>query len=85
MFWEVGAFSNVILLGVVAISALVQLGIHHIPATQALFQIGSLSLSDCALGVIVGLGPVTLIELSKLVRRAGTQLRVSSVHDAKPT
>ncbi len=69
LFFEVGAFTNVRLLGVVLISVLVQLGIHHIPATQALFQIGALSLADCSLGLIVGLGPVTAVELSKLVKR----------------
>jgi Ca2+-transporting ATPase len=70
LFWEVGAFSNWALLGVVAISVLVQLAIHHIPATQALFQIGDLSMEDCALGLVVGLVPVTMIELTKLARRA---------------
>ena len=70
VFWEVGAFTNVRLLGVVVLSVLVQLGIHHFPATQALFQIGELSLDDCVLGLLVGLCPVSVIELSKLVRRA---------------
>jgi Ca2+-transporting ATPase len=51
------------------LSFLVQLGIHHIPATQALFQIGDLPLADCVLAVAVGLIPVTVIELSKLLRR----------------
>lgn len=73
VFWEVGAFTNVRLLGVVAVSFLVQLGIHHIPATQALFQIGELSLFDCALSVGIGLIPVTLIELQKLSRRIWTK------------
>lgn len=73
VFWEVGAFTNVRLLGVVAVSFLVQLGIHHIPATQALFQIGELSLFDCALSVGLGLIPVTLIELQKLSRRLWTK------------
>jgi len=69
LFWEVGAFSNLALLGVVVVSVAVQLAIHHIPATQALFHIGDLPLADCALGLLVGLFPVTAIELSKLVRR----------------
>ena len=57
------------LLGVVALSFLVQMGIHHIPATQALFQIGDLPLVDCGLSVLVGLAPVTLLEISKVLRR----------------
>ena len=70
LFWEVGALSNLKLLGVVIVSSLVQLGIHHIPATQALFRIADLSLMDCALSLGLGLVPVTIIELEKLLRRA---------------
>ncbi|MEO8179766.1 MAG: cation-translocating P-type ATPase [Deltaproteobacteria bacterium] len=69
LFWEVGAFTNVRVLGVVAVSVLVQLGLHHIPATQELFQIGALPLADCALSFGLGLVPVSVLELSKLLRR----------------
>lgn len=68
-FWEVGAFTNLRLLGVVAISTLLQIGIHHIPATQVLFSIGDLPLLDCVFSVLLGLVPVTILELGKLVRR----------------
>jgi Ca2+-transporting ATPase len=68
-FWEVGAFSNVRLLGVVGISVLVQLGIHHIPATQVFFEIGALSAADMARTVLPALVPVTILELRKLARR----------------
>lgn len=68
-FWEVGAFNNLQLVGVVVISVLVQLGIHHIPATQVFFEIGTLSWADCALTVLVGLCPLVVLEVQKLVRR----------------
>ena len=68
-FWEVGAFTNLQLVGVVVISVFVQIGIHHIPATQVFFGIGTLSPADCALSVLVGLCPVTVIEIRKLVNR----------------
>jgi Ca2+-transporting ATPase len=71
LFWEVGAFTNVRLLGVVALSVFLQLGLHHIPWAQALFQIGDLPLSDCALALGLGLIPGTVLELSKIVRRLG--------------
>jgi P-type Ca2+ transporter type 2C len=71
LFWEVGAFTNLRLLGVVVFSALLQVGLHHMPAAQAVFEIGPLSVADCALTVLAGLVPVTAIELSKLVRRWG--------------
>jgi hypothetical protein len=54
----------------VAVSACVQLAIHHIPATQAFFQIGALSPAHWALAVVVWLCPVTVIELEKLARPA---------------
>ena len=72
VFWEVGVFTNLRLLGVVAFSVLMQLGIHYIPAAQAVFDVGPLSTADCALTLLVALGPVTIIEMSKLVRRWGT-------------
>ena len=69
VFWEVGAFTNLRLLSVVLFSVAMQIGIHHIPAAQAVFEIRPLSATDCVLTLLVGLGPVTLIELGKLVRR----------------
>ncbi|MCG3174805.1 MAG: Calcium-transporting ATPase 1 [Myxococcota bacterium] len=69
LFWEVGAFTNLRLLGVVAVSLFLQIGLHHIPWTQALFQIGDIPLADCALALGLGLIPVSLLELTKFVRR----------------
>ena len=68
-FWEVGALTNIRLLAVVVASVLLQLTIHHLPWAQQVFDIGPLSAADCALTLIVGLVPVSVIELSKLVRR----------------
>jgi Ca2+-transporting ATPase len=70
LFWEVGAFTNLRLLGVVVISIFMQLGLHHLPWTQALFQVGALPLDDCALALGLGLIPVSVLELAKLVHRA---------------
>jgi Ca2+-transporting ATPase len=69
VLWEVGAFTNIRLLGVVVFSVLLQLGIHHIPATQEVFHISPLSAGDCALTLLVALCPVTAIEVWKLVGR----------------
>jgi Ca2+-transporting ATPase len=74
LFWEVGAFTNLRLLGVVILSALIQIGIHHIPAAQAVFEISAMSVADCALTMLVALCPVTVIELTKLAKRWGTRL-----------
>ena len=69
LFWEVGAFSNLRLLGVVLVSGLVQLGLHHIPFAQSLLGTGPLSAADCALSLALGLIPVSILESWKVVRR----------------
>jgi Ca2+-transporting ATPase len=69
LFWEVGAFTNLRLLAVVIASVALQVGIHHIPVAQAAFGIGPLSAVDCALTLLVGLSPVTVLESAKLAQR----------------
>lgn len=68
-FWEVGIFSNVRLFAIVLVSVLVQLGIHHVPATQQLFGIGALNLADCMLSLVVGALPLLVLELVKVLKR----------------
>jgi Ca2+-transporting ATPase len=80
LFWEVGAFTNLRLLGVVMGSALIQIAIHHIPSVEAILQIGDLPLSDCLVTVVLGLIPVTIIELTKLVRRFGSRVAGTRTH-----
>jgi Ca2+-transporting ATPase len=69
VLWEVGPFTNVRLLAVVAISILLQLGLLLIPATQRVFQLKTLSPWKEAGALLWGLAPISLIELAKLVRR----------------
>jgi Ca2+-transporting ATPase len=68
-FWEVGLFSNLKLFLIVALTMMVQIGIHHVPATQALFGIGPLSPADCGLSIAIGAIPLAVIELEKVCRR----------------
>jgi Ca2+-transporting ATPase len=68
IFWSVGAFTNLRLLGVVLVSALAQVAIHQAAPSQAFFGIGRLSAAQWALTVAVALVPVTVIEISKLSR-----------------
>jgi Ca2+-transporting ATPase len=79
LFWEVGVFTNLRLLAIVAVSVLLQLGLHHIPAAQALFETQGLPLSDCALALGLGLIPVSVLEMSKLARRAWVATRSAHV------
>jgi hypothetical protein len=68
VFWQVGALGNLMLLGVVIGSSVIQLALHHTAWTQRLFGIGELSLADGVLTVGLGLVSVTILELRKLVR-----------------
>lgn len=69
LFWEVGPLTNRRLLVVAIASIGAQLLIHHSPTMQGLFQIGPLSLMDCALSLLLGLIPVSVLEIAKLIRR----------------
>jgi Ca2+-transporting ATPase len=70
VFWEVGPFTNLRLLGVVVLSAAFQLALHHVPLAERLLGVAPLSLADCVLCVGLGIIPVTVVELAKLARRA---------------
>jgi Ca2+-transporting ATPase len=70
IFWSVGAFTNLRLLAVVLVSAAVQTALHATHATQVFFQIEPLSPMQWALALVVGMVPVTILELEKLARGA---------------
>jgi Ca2+-transporting ATPase len=69
VLWEVGVFTNLRLLAAVGLSVAAQLALLAIPATQRLFQLGQLRPTDVAVALGLGLIPVTVLEVSKLVRR----------------
>jgi Ca2+-transporting ATPase len=73
VYWQVGVFTNVHLLAVVALSALVQIALSHIPLGRSFFRIPEMSPADIALCLAVGLVPVTVLELTKLARNAFTR------------
>jgi Ca2+-transporting ATPase len=70
VFWQVGPLSNVRLLAVVAISILLQLAMLRIPAMQTIFGLAPPSLRDLAVALLLALVPVTVLEVTKLLRRA---------------
>ncbi|MER2564093.1 MAG: cation-translocating P-type ATPase [Myxococcaceae bacterium] len=77
-FVEVGSFTNLRLIGVVLGTALLQVALLAMPLTQRLFGLGPFSWRVLLLSVGVGLVPITLVELGKLVRRLGTASRPTS-------
>ena len=83
VFWEVGAFTNLRLLAVVALSTLLQIGLTDVPATQRVFRIGDLPFRDTVLPVVLGLVPLTILEIAKLVRRWSHWLRRLGCEDRR--
>jgi Ca2+-transporting ATPase len=67
---QVGLFTNLRLAAVVVLSVLFQVGLHQIPVLIRLFQLADLPLVDRVLPLLLGLIPVTALELGKLARRA---------------
>jgi hypothetical protein len=57
-------------------SVALQLVIHYVDAAQRVFATGRLTVRDCLLTLTLALMPVSLIELTKLLRHAagGTRL-----------
>jgi Ca2+-transporting ATPase len=70
VYWQVGAFSNVPLLAVVAASALLQIALPYVPFTRTLFGLHAMSPADTTLCLGLGLVPVSVVELGKLMLRA---------------
>jgi Ca2+-transporting ATPase len=70
LFLEVGAFTNVPLLVVVGVSMLLQLGLTQLTWARELFQLGALTAAEIGLALALGLIPVSVLELAKLVRRS---------------
>lgn len=71
VYWQVGAFTNVHLIAVVALSALVQISLGHMAFARSFFRILAMSGPDTALCLALGLIPVSVLELGKLLRGAG--------------
>lgn len=69
IFWEVGAFTNLWLLGVVAVSVAMQIGLFAWPVTREIFDLATLGAEGVALALLLGFIPVSVIEIAKLVRR----------------
>ncbi len=69
VLWEVGAFTNLRLFAVVALSMLLQIALPQIPAADTAFGIAPLSAGDTAVALLVALVPTAAIEMHKLARR----------------
>jgi Ca2+-transporting ATPase len=75
VFWTVGAFSNLLLLAVVVVSVIAQLAIQQLPFTERLVGGAGLSPATSALALVIGLIPVSVLEIAKLLRAARLTIR----------
>lgn len=66
--WQVGTFTNLPLLAVILASALFQLLLPLIPFARDRFDLGLTSASDTLRCLALGLIPVTVLEVRKLLR-----------------
>lgn len=84
MFWQVGAFGNIVLLVVVMISVMAQLAIHRVHFTERLVGVCGLSPAACGVALLIGFVPVTVIELAKLlpVKRQWRRRHLSDGQDS---
>ncbi|MBX7077776.1 MAG: cation-transporting P-type ATPase [Nannocystaceae bacterium] len=69
LLWEVGWSRNFALLIVVAISVGLQLLLHALPITRAWFSLAPMTTPEIAALLALGFVPVSVVELSKLLRR----------------
>ncbi|MFY0527718.1 cation-translocating P-type ATPase [Archangium gephyra] len=68
LFWEVGPFTNRLLLGIVLFSVGLQWVLYEVPAARELFGLGALRPWELGLAFALGFIPVTVLEVAKLVR-----------------
>jgi Ca2+-transporting ATPase len=70
VFWQVGALTNTPLVVVVTFSVALQLALGHALFTRTLFGIAALPPATIGLCLVLGLIPVTVLEVGKLLRQS---------------
>jgi len=69
LLWEIGPLGNLRLVAVVALSAVLQVGIVMTSVGRRLFQLAEVSPGAVGAAALCGLVPITLLELGKIARR----------------
>lgn len=67
--WSLGLFSNIRLLLVVAATCIIQIWSHHSQALATVFQTEVLNLYECLILLVLGLIPLAVLEVVKVLRR----------------
>ena len=66
--WRIGLLTNLRLLWVVLVSFALQLVISATPMMEAIFQTQRITLTECAVGILLGLIPLSVLEIIKVLR-----------------
>jgi Ca2+-transporting ATPase len=66
--WQIGFFTNLRLLAVVLVSFALQLVISATPLLEEIFQTQRVTLAECAVGILLGLIPLSTLEAIKVLR-----------------
>ncbi|WPB77828.1 cation-translocating P-type ATPase [Archangium violaceum] len=69
LYWEVGPLTNKPLLGIVVFSVVLQGVLYLLPPARELFGLGAMHPWELGLAFALGFLPVTVLEMSKRVRR----------------
>ncbi|MFT3836969.1 MAG: cation-translocating P-type ATPase [Myxococcaceae bacterium] len=69
ILWQLGVFTNSRLLAAVAFTAVLQCVLHWVPLAQELLGLQPLAPEDFAICIGVSLIPVTVLEITKLLKR----------------
>jgi P-type Ca2+ transporter type 2C len=69
IFWEVGVLGNLQLLGAVALTYALHVSLHLFETTRTLFGLASIELEWFSIAMALGFIPVSVVEITKLVRR----------------
>lgn len=67
IFWQVGALSNLWLLGIVVITSALQASLHYVPLAQEMFGLVPFTLEQLYLALPASLITITAVELTKLL------------------
>ncbi len=66
--WRIGLLTNLRLLWVVLVSFALQLVISTTPMMEAIFQTQRITFTECAVGILLGLIPLSILEMIKVLR-----------------
>lgn len=67
IFWRIGFFGNLWLLGVVVVTGLLQTSLHYVPLSQEVFNLRPLAIDELLTVLAIALIPSSIIEIKKII------------------